>query len=92
MNTNVAFMHRYESKEMPDGSDSEIYIMGADGKNQERLTNNDYIDFDPVFTPDGKKIVFTGQRETLENLGIYLMDLEKTFTREKLIERVKEQL
>jgi len=72
--------------------DNEIYIMKADGQNQEPLTNNDCIDSEPVFTPDGKKIIFTGQREMSEKLGIYLMDLERGYTREELIERAKVQL
>ena len=36
----------------------EIYIMNADGSNQERLTNSPGYDGGPFFTPDGEHIVW----------------------------------
>jgi len=36
----------------------EIYVMKADGSGLERLTNNDFKDDDPIWSPDGTKIVF----------------------------------
>lgn len=37
---------------------AEIFIINADGTNRKQLTNNDYNDAYPVFSPNGKMIVF----------------------------------
>ena len=72
--------------------DTEIIMMDADGRNQRQLTNNELINTDPIFTPDGKRIVFVGQSDSSENLGVYVMNLEQSFTREDIIKRIETQL
>ncbi len=37
---------------------TEIYSMNADGSDLTRLTNNDLVDWDPVWSPDGRRIAF----------------------------------
>ncbi len=49
--------------------------MYADGKNQTRLTNNNFLDASPAFLPDGHHIVFITQKSMTEKLGIHIMDL-----------------
>ena len=41
----------------------EIYVMDIDGKNQQRLTNNPNDDWNPSWSPDGKRIVFSSERD-----------------------------
>ena len=48
--------------------------MDADGKNLVQLTTQDNPDYLPNYSPDGKKIVFTGERD--RNADIY-MPMEK---------------
>ena len=56
---------------------NEIYVMDADGSNPQNLTNNPHTDRSPSWSPDGKHIVFSSDRE--EPLGyfdIYVMDAD----------------
>ncbi|MCA1691095.1 MAG: hypothetical protein LC733_02440 [Actinobacteria bacterium] len=41
----------------------EIITMDPDGGNVQRLTNNAVLDFDPIWSPDGREIVFESRRE-----------------------------
>ena len=52
----------------------EIYVMDADGGNQQRLTNNDRNDYSPSWSPDGKRITFSS--EMPGNAEIYVMDAD----------------
>ena len=55
------------------GITDEIYVMDADGGNQQRLTNNRSNDWSPSWSPDGKRIVFTMSDNGTE---IYVMDAD----------------
>ncbi len=55
---------------------SEIYVMDADGGNQQNLTNNPKDDWDPSWSPDGKRIAFHSNREGRFNYDIYVMDAD----------------
>ena len=59
---------------MRDGT-NEIYVMDADGGNQDRLTNHPTYDFDPDWSPDGKKIAFVSTRIG-NGFKIYVMDAD----------------
>ena len=54
---------------------NEIYVMDADGGNQENLTNNPANDFDPDWSPDGTKIASSSARGG-DRRQIYVMDAD----------------
>jgi len=58
----------------------EIYVMNADGSNQTNVTNNPGDDYNPDWSPDGKKIAFDSDREDVVNFvsGIYVMNADGT--------------
>ena len=59
------------------GITSEIYMMDADGGNEQRLTNNRQNDRYPSWSPDGERIAFSSDRKgDLENFDIYVMDAD----------------
>ncbi len=57
---------------------SDIYVMDADGGNQQNLTNHPADDRDPSWSPDGKRIVFQSDRDNDKghNIEIYVMDAD----------------
>ena len=55
----------------------EIYVMDADGGNEQRLTENRKNDGSPSWSPDGKRIVFEADRKgDFENYDVYVMDAD----------------
>ena len=52
----------------------EIYVMNADGSGEQRLTYNEYEDYNPAFSPDGGRLLFLSDREG--DNGIYVMNAD----------------
>ena len=52
----------------------EIYVMDADGENQQRLTDDPRSDWHPSWSPDGERIAFTSDRD--RDFEIYVMDAD----------------
>ena len=55
---------------------AEIYVMDADGGNQRKLTNNPFKDWDPSWSPDGKRIAFVSNRDMDGNREIYAISTD----------------
>lgn len=55
---------------------SEIYVMNTDGTNLINLTNHSADDYSPNWSPDGKQIAFTSDRDG--NREIYVMKADGT--------------
>ena len=54
--------------------DSSLYIMKADGTGLTQLTTGPEANFDPAWSPDGKRIVFTSLRDGYKQ--IYVLNLD----------------
>ncbi len=69
---------RHPRRRIPDWFASEIYVMDADGGNQQNLTNHPSDDSSPSWSPDGKRIVFESDRDNDKghNIEIYVMDAD----------------
>ena len=55
---------------------TEIYVMDADGSNQQNLTNNPFSDSSPSWSPDGNRIAFDSNRDGPFNREIYMIDAD----------------
>jgi Tol biopolymer transport system component len=58
----------------------EIMVADADGKNAQRLTNFGCASFAPTFTPDGKKILFSSNKQECDSrkFELFMMNLDGT--------------
>jgi len=50
--------------------------MNADGSEHRKLTDNPYHDDHPSWSPDGKKIAFTSDRDGKRNPEIYVVNAD----------------
>ena len=64
-----------EGVDNPEG-DFEIFTMNRDGTSLTQLTENAASDFDPEWSPDGKRIAFHSDRDLFSN--IFVMDADGT--------------
>ncbi len=53
---------------------AEIYVINAEGSERRQLTHNHFRDHGPVFSPNGKKIVFTSSRTGIREVFIMNRD------------------
>ena len=72
----VVFESRRDGHAMNGIPTAEIYVMDADGGNQQNLTNNPSHDGSPCWSPDGKRIAFDSDRDGRFNWEIYVMDAD----------------
>ena len=53
----------------------ELFMMNTDGSNVEKLTDNDWIDVQPRWSPDSKKILFVSTGGEYTGTDLYVMDV-----------------
>ena len=55
----------------------EIYVMDVDGGNPQRLTNSPEVEWSPSWSPDGKRTVFSSEKDEHQwKQDIYVMDAD----------------
>ena len=57
-------------------ADNEIYVMDADGSDETRLTEEPGLDYNPGWSPDGRRVVFTSTREDDFHPQVWVMDAD----------------
>ena len=61
----------------------ELFVMNADGSNQRQITNLGGANFAPIFTPDGKRIIFSSNHRNprgpaAQNFDLFLINPDGT--------------
>lgn len=51
----------------------DLYTIAPDGSDPRQLTDDPYIDTDPLYSPDGNRLAFASRREN--NWDVYILDL-----------------
>jgi TolB protein len=56
----------------------ELFIMNADGSNQRQITSLGGANFAPIFTPDGRQVIFSSNHRNprSRNFDLYLVNLD----------------
>ena len=70
-------VYRAWEKENPNHV-SQIYIIGAHGKNNRPITHDAAFNWSPYPSPDGRRIVYASDRDERGNYEIYLMNVDGT--------------
>lgn len=64
---------------------TEIYVANLDGTGASRLTNNNYAEINPSWSPDGTKILFSSYKDSRDNgslrQSLYVMNADGTGVR-----------
>lgn len=65
----------YDVLERQDATDRDIFILAADGSGETAAVKNPGVDSNPVWTPDGSRLIFTSNRSG--KFGLYALDVRE---------------
>ena len=75
--TYIAFESKRDGKkDLSSVVTREIYVMKSNGDSPKRLTNNNYDDFSPSWSPDSSRIIFISNKD--DNYDIYMINADGT--------------
>ena len=72
----IAFTSKRDGHVIGGHPTDDIYVMDADGRNQQNITNNPSYDTSPSWSPDGKRIAFDSNRDGRFNWEIYVINAD----------------
>jgi len=72
--TRIAFSHDFSKDYYHKGR--EIFVFDIGTGESLRLTNNDYCDDYPCFSPDGKQVLFASSGDTEATWGMFVIDID----------------
>ena len=70
--TRIAFVSDRTGKEYDDSHNKEVWVIPADGGQLTRISDHEFEDGQPRWSPDGKQIAFTGQTTRRQFQKIYI--------------------
>jgi TolB protein len=79
--TMIAFAEQ-EGRTLDDIFGSEIAIVNIDGTGYRKITNNNWVDVQPRWSPDGREIMFLSTGGKQAGTDIYVMDLDGNILRQ----------
>jgi Tol biopolymer transport system component len=65
----------YDVLERQDSTDRDIFILAVDGSSETAAVKNPGVDSDPVWTPDGSRLILNSNRSG--NFGLYAVDVRE---------------
>jgi Tol biopolymer transport system component len=74
-NTKIVF-YEQDGRDMETITTTEIALMNADGTGYRKLTNNNWMDFQPIWSPNGTEILFISDGGQSAGTDIYVMDTD----------------
>jgi Tol biopolymer transport system component len=70
----IVYVHDVPTKDPEDADNAELYVMNADGTHKRRLTRHPGFDWQPSWSPDGRRIAFVREYKEVR-LDLVVLDL-----------------